>query len=101
MNFNQAMQLIPLVLTAVQTVERMVSGIRGPEKQEMAVDVLTGLVPLAGQPVQPSVMADPEVQTAIRNLIDAQVALANVVQRVHTQRLGATANLRLRTDIQG
>jgi hypothetical protein len=80
-----ALKLIPLILAAVQAVERM-STKKGKAKQEEAVHLVGDLVPLIEASVGRDVVDDEKVQIAIRSVIDSVVALQNVAASVKARR---------------
>jgi len=80
-----AFKLIPLVLTAVEAVERF-AGKKGKEKQDAAVDLVGRLVPLIEDQIDKEVVDEAEVQDALRKVIDAVVALMNVIRDVADKR---------------
>ena len=79
------LKLIPLILAAVQAVERM-SSKKGKEKQDEAVHLVGDLVPLIEASVGRDIVDDEKVQIAIRTVIDAVVALQNVAASVKARR---------------
>ena len=80
-----ALKLIPLILAAVQAVERM-SNKKGKEKQNEAVNLVGDLIPLIEASVGRDVVDDAKVQIAIRSVIDAVVQLQNVAADVKSRR---------------
>jgi|TARA_R110000824_G_scaffold105785_5_gene250233 CRISPR/Cas system CSM-associated protein Csm2 small subunit len=80
-----ALKLIPLILAAVQAVERM-SSKKGKDKQDEAVILVGDLVPLIEASVGRDVVDNEKVQSAIRKVIDAIVALQNVAADVKARR---------------
>ena len=79
------LKLIPLILAAVQAVERM-SSKKGKAKQDEAVNLVGDLVPLIEASIGRDVVDDAKVQVAIRAVIDAVVALQNVAADVKAHR---------------
>ena len=79
------LKLIPLILAAVQAVERM-SSKKGKAKQDEAVILVGDLVPLIEASIGRDVVDDAKVQTAIRDVINAVVSLQNVASDVQTRR---------------
>ena len=82
---NGALKLIPLVIAAVNAVERM-SGKKGKEKQDEAISLVGELVPVIEASIGRDVVNEADVQAAIRKVIDAVVALQNVVRDVVSRR---------------
>lgn len=82
---NGALKLIPLVIAAVNAVERM-SGKKGKEKQDEAISLVGELVPVIEASIGRDVVNESEVQGAIRKVIDAVVSLQNVVRDVIARR---------------
>ena len=79
------LKLIPLILAAVQAVERM-SSKKGKDKQDEAVNLVGDLVPLIEASIGRDVVDDAKVHVAIRAVIDAVVALQNVAADVKAHR---------------
>jgi hypothetical protein len=72
---------VPYVIAAVQAVERFVKG-RGQEKQDAAVAMVETMV-LATEGISGKELLDnTKVQAAVRETIDAVVALQNVIASV-------------------
>jgi len=80
--FVQIVKLVPLIVTAVKAVESLTTGKKGKEKQEAAVDMVRDLLPLIEGYVGADVFDDAQVQAAVREAIDAVVALQNTVEAV-------------------
>ncbi len=85
-------QLIPLIVTAVKTVEKLFK--KDPEadpieaskvKQDAAVELVGDLIPFIEGQISKDVVDDSKVQEAVRAVIDAIVALFNVVRDVQTR----------------
>ena len=81
-----AVRLIPLIITAVQAVERLASAKKGKEKQEAAIGIIGDLVPMIEASINKEVVNEAAVQDAIRKVIDAVVSLQNVVRDVSMKR---------------
>ena len=79
------LKLVPLILSAVHAVERM-SSKKGKDKQDEAIALVGDLVPLIEASIGRDVVNEAEVQGAIRKVIDAVVALQNVVRDVVVKR---------------
>ena len=81
-----ALKLIPLIITAVSAIERVASAKKGKEKQDEAIAMVGDLVPLIEGSIGRDVVNEKDVQDAIRKVIDAVVALQNVVRDVVARR---------------
>lgn len=89
-----ALKLIPLILTAITAVEKLVDK-KGKAKQDAAVDLIGQLVPLIEASIERDVVDDAAVQQGIRDTITATVSLMNIVRDVQAARrtfqpIGAT-----------
>lgn len=78
-------KLFPLIISAVNAVERM-SSKKGKDKQDDAIALVGDLTPLIESRIGRDVVDEAEVQSAIRKVIDAYVALQNVVRDVVARR---------------
>lgn len=83
-----ALKLVPLILTAVTAVERLTSK-KGQEKQDAAIDLVGQLVPMIEASIDREVVNEASVQVAMRKVIEAIVALLNVVRDVQAKRAAA------------
>lgn len=83
-----ALKLFPLILTAVNAIERM-SSKKGKEKQDEAIALVGDLVPIIEAGVGRDVINEAGVQDAIRKVIDAVVSLQNVVRDVVARKASA------------
>lgn len=81
-----ALKLFPLILTAVSSIERIASAKKGKEKQDEAIAMVGDLVPLIEGSIGREVVNEKDVQDAIRKVIDAVVALQNVLRDVIARR---------------
>lgn len=81
-----ALKLFPVIIAAVTAVERMVTAKKGKEKQDEAIAMIGDLVPLIEGSIGRDVVNEAEVQSAIRKVIDAVVALQNVVRDLVARR---------------
>ena len=82
MNFTAIMQvakLVPLIIGAVQSIEQVARGTKGKAKQDAAVGLVRTLLPAIEDFVGKDLLNDPKVEQAIRGVMDAIVALQNVV----------------------
>lgn len=83
---TSALKLFPLIITAVSAIERIASAKKGTEKQDEAIAMVGDLVPLIEGGIGRDVVDEADVQIAIRKVIDAVVALQNVVRDVMARR---------------
>lgn len=72
------MKLVPLIVSAVQAVEGLVTDKKGKAKQDAAVDMVRSLMPLIEGYVGRDLLDDTAVAAAVRSTIDAVVHLQNV-----------------------
>lgn len=80
------LRLVPLVIAAVQTVERLAIAMKGKDKQDAAIGMVGDLVPMIEAGIGRDVVSESAVQDALRKVIDAVVALNNVVADVKAKR---------------
>jgi glutamate racemase len=80
-----ALKLIPLILTAITAVEKVVDK-KGKAKEDAAIDLVGQLVPLIEASVDRDVVDDAAVQQAMRDTISATVSLMNIVRDVQAAR---------------
>lgn len=85
-----ALKLIPLILTAITAVEKLVDK-KGKAKQDAAVDLIGQLVPLIEASIDRDVVDDAAVQQGMRDTITATVSLLNIVRDVQAARQAAAA----------
>lgn len=76
-----ALQLLPLIAGAVRAVEKLATGKRGKEKQDAAVETVRVMLGLTEALTGQDIMKDEDVEKAVRDLIDAIVAVENAVAR--------------------
>jgi hypothetical protein len=76
------MKLFPLVVDAIQWVEKFIKG-KGKTKQDAAVAMVKAGLGLVESAVGKDLLNDSEVETATRRCIDAIVALQNVIDKKH------------------
>lgn len=76
------MKLAPLVVAAVNGVERIVKNASGKEKQDAAVDLVGSMLEAIEGLASKDLLNDVQVQLALRNAIDAVVALQNTIAAV-------------------
>lgn len=84
-----ATKLLPVIISAVGTVEKIAVGIKGKDKQDAAVEIVRDVLPLVEASAGRDLVNDGAVQEAIRKVIDAQVALQNVIRDVAAKRAKA------------
>jgi len=81
MGFLQAtLKIVPFVVEAVQWVERFVRR-KGREKQDAALQVILSMLSVAEHAKEVDLLDDEEVEAATRKVIDAIVALENLLKR--------------------
>ena len=80
-----AFKWIPVIISAVGAVERM-STKKGKDKQDEAILLVGELIPLVEGTIPREVVDEGAVQDAIRKVIDAFVALQNIVRDVIAKR---------------
>lgn len=90
-NFENVFKMVPLIITAVTAVEKLVTDKKGDAKKEAAVDMVRTLLPLIEGTIGKDLLDDTQVQTAVRNAIDAIVALENTVDAVKKAKLAPAA----------
>ena len=74
-------KLVPLIIGAVQAVERLVSGAKGKDKQDAAVDMVGAMLATIEGATGRELLDDAAVQEATRQVIDAVVALQNCIAK--------------------
>jgi len=79
-------KLVPLILAAVNAVERLVVTKNGKDKQNAAIDMVGDLMPLIESSIGREIVNESSVQDAMRKVIDAVVALQNVISDVRTKK---------------
>jgi hypothetical protein len=81
MGFLQAtLKIVPFVVEAVQWVERFVRR-KGPEKQDAALQMILSMLSVAEHAKEVDLLDDEEVEAATRKVIDAIVALENLLKK--------------------
>jgi predicted amino acid dehydrogenase len=83
--FQMVVRAIPVIVAAIGAVEKL-SEKKGKEKQDAAVAIVGDLIPLIESTIPREIVDEGQVQDAIRKVIDAIVALQNVVRDVITKR---------------
>jgi hypothetical protein len=81
-------KLLPVITLAVGLVERLAGGKKGKDKQDEAVNVTTQLGAILGG-LDLELLLDPEVQKAIRDVIDAVVKIQNAARDARARRAAA------------
>ncbi|MCR4342144.1 MAG: hypothetical protein NUW01_19885 [Gemmatimonadaceae bacterium] len=74
-----ALRLIPLIFGAVNAVEHFLSNRHGPDKQNAAVDMVSAFLIATEGAVGRDLLNDNDVRIATKEVIDAVVALQNVI----------------------
>ena len=72
-------KVVPLIIGAVNAVEKLMSAAKGKEKQDAAVTMVAAMLAAIEGGIDKDLLNDGEVQKAVRAVIDAVVALQNVV----------------------
>lgn len=72
-------KIVPLVITAVNAVEKLADSAKGKDKQDAAVDLVSSMLAVVEGGVNKDLLNDAAVQEAVRKVIDAVVALQNVI----------------------
>lgn len=81
------LKLLPLIVSAVNAVERIVKGgAHGKDKQDAAVDLVTTMVESIEGLVNKDLLDDAQVQVALRATIDAIVAMQNAMAAARATR---------------
>ena len=73
------MKLAPLIIGAVQAVEKLFKGSHGKDKQDAAVDLSRVMLGVIEGTAGRDLLDDAVVQEAVRKTIDAIVAMQNVI----------------------
>ena len=80
MGFVQiGLKLLPYIVEAVQWVERFITT-KGKYKQDAAVYMVKSILGVAERGVDRDILDDDEVESATRKVIDAVVALQNLIK---------------------
>ena len=77
------MKLLPFIVEAVQWVEKFITQ-KGKYKQDAAVYMVRSILGVAEQGANKDLLDDDDVESATRKVIDAVVALQNVISRKQT-----------------
>lgn len=73
------MRLFPYILTAVEAIEKLMKSGKGKEKQDAAADLAKTLLASIEGSLGKDLLNDADVDKAVRGVIDAIVALQNIV----------------------
>lgn len=73
------MKIVPLIIGAVQAVEHLLKSIHGNEKKEAAMDMITSFIIATEGIAGKDLMNDNDVRIATGKVVDAIVALQNVI----------------------
>lgn len=85
------LRLIPLIVTAITSVEHLIGAKKGKEKQDAAVGLVAQFIPILESTISKDVVDDAKVQDAMRSVIDAAVKLMNVAADVAAKRAAQSA----------
>ena len=81
MGFVQiGLKLLPYIVEAVQWVEKFITS-KGKYKQDAAVYMVKSILGVAERGVDRDILDDDEVESATRKVIDAIVALENLLKK--------------------
>ena len=72
------LKLLPFIVEAITWVERFIMK-KGSEKQDAAVKMTLSMLGIAEEAMDKDIMNDSDVEKATRNVIDAVVALQNLL----------------------
>jgi len=78
--------LLPVLLEAVTTVERLIGGGRGDDKKALALDLTGQTIRLIEGATSRDVLDDPAVVDCVSRVIDAVVAAQRVIATVAAQK---------------
>ena len=82
--FLQAtLKILPFVVEAVQWVERFVRR-SGKAKQDAALQMILSMLTVAESATEKDLLSDSEIESATRKVIDAVVALENIIKAKHS-----------------
>jgi hypothetical protein len=76
------LKVLPLIIEAITWVERF-STRKGRAKQDAAVQLVRSLLGLTEEAAKRNLLDDDQVEAATRTVIDAVVALQNLIGRNH------------------
>jgi len=77
------LKLLPFIVEAITWVERFIMK-KGSEKQDAAVKMTLSMLGIAEEAMDKDIMDDGDVEKATRNVIDAVVALQNLLASKET-----------------
>lgn len=86
---RMGLKVVPLVMSAIGAIEKVAEK-KGQAKQDAAVGLVSELLPAIESAISRDVVDDAKVQTGLRAVIDAVVALLNVIEDVKVKRLEAS-----------
>ena len=79
MGFLQiGLKLLPYIVEAVNWVEKFIKG-KGSDKQDSAIKLVISMLGIAESATEKDLLDDSKVEIAARKVIDAVVALQNVI----------------------
>lgn len=73
------LKILPLIIGAIQSVEHLLSGLHGKDKQDAAIDMISAFLIATEGATGRDLLNDNDVRAAARSAIDAVVALQNVI----------------------
>lgn len=79
-------RLVPHVIAAVHAVESLATAKSGKEKQDAAVEAVQAALEITEASMGRDVVDNPKVEQAVRQLIDAYIAVQNAVASVRDVR---------------
>tara|TARA_R100001086_G_scaffold70468_1_gene33682 strand:- start:1666 stop:1944 length:279 start_codon:yes stop_codon:yes gene_type:complete len=85
------LKLLPFIVEAITWVERFIMK-KGSEKQDAAVKMTLSMLGIAEEAMDKDIMDDGDVEKATRNVIDAVVALQNLLASKETDSDVANTN---------
>lgn len=71
------LKLMPLIVAAVEGVEKVVKGVKGKDKQDAAMELVASMLVAIEGLTAKDLLQDEAVQTLARSAIDAVVAFQN------------------------
>ena len=77
---NIGIKVLPYIVEAVQWVEKFITT-RGKPKQDAAVEMIKKMLGLAEAGTNKDLLNDDDVEAATRKVIDAVVALQNLISK--------------------
>jgi len=86
-------KLFPLIIMAVQAVEKLLTAKHGKDKQDAAVDLVGVWLTTLEAGLNKDLLDNAEVQAAMRKLIDAYVAWQNVLAKTQAAPEGSAVSI--------